>query len=239
VDVTAEDLDELLAEMKQYAADLSAALRVRLDSGPLLHAFGVIEPDMYRKSYSNGETMPNDGVDDALMDEVASRFDVLIDHFGRPRKYTGQDGAELEAEPLIDSDGIRDEQRAFALYMKEKAYERTRDNKLLTLRDIWTAYSSDIKEKFPCISILFEISLVLPLSNAVVERIFSTMNLMHSKIRNNMDVVTVEAEMMVNLEGPANHTVGLPNCEEIWDIWFRLPNGDRWGNGAHSQQVAR
>ena len=63
------------------------------------------------------------------------------------------------------------------------------------------------------------------------------MNLVHSKVRNAMLVVTVDAELTVKLEGPDNYECGIDKdfCKEIYARWWKLPNGDKWGMGAHQQ----
>ncbi|CAG8477749.1 16840_t:CDS:2 [Rhizophagus irregularis] len=58
--------------------------------------------------------------------------------------------------------------------------------------------------KFPNISKLIKISLIVPLSNAQVERIFSQHKLTKTRLRNRMNIESLNKHLMILLNGPDN-----------------------------------
>jgi hypothetical protein len=229
VDVSAGGIKKVLEQAKGYAQLLDNALHVRMEQSEVLAAMTVIEPEIYRRGDAVGDS-------DVPTDEYTKRFEVLKGFYGVARTYTcHKDGTVKTAAPLIDLAGVKGEEAAFFDFMQEKAYEKDANNGLLGMHAIWASYRSTIKEDFPCISTIFEISLVLPLSNAIVERMFSSMNICHTEVRNSMHVPTVDAILTIQFEGPDNHEVGLPNCKEIYNEWSQLRDGNKYGHGAHGE----
>src|SRR3954454_23986415 len=55
---------------------------------------------------------------------------------------------------------------------------------------------------YPITTIILKIALIIPLSNAHVERIFSQQNLIKSKLRNKMNIDTLNNHLMILLNGP-------------------------------------
>ena len=60
----------------------------------------------------------------------------------------------------------------------------------------------DFSFNYPTIVILVKIALLIPLSNAHVERIFSQMKLIKNNLRNKMHLNTLDDHLMILLNGP-------------------------------------
>ena len=60
----------------------------------------------------------------------------------------------------------------------------------------------DFSFSYPTITLLVKIALLIPLSNAHVERIFSQMKLIKNNLRNKMHLNTLDDHLMILLNGP-------------------------------------
>jgi len=65
-------------------------------------------------------------------------------------------------------------------------------------------------------TIILKIALIIPLSNAHVERIFSQQNLIKSKLRNKMNIDTLNNHLMVLLNGPEIENFDFEKVYEHW-----------------------
>jgi hypothetical protein len=68
---------------------------------------------------------------------------------------------------------------------------------------IWNTRSHFV-DNFPNINILVNIALIIPLSNANVERVFSQHKLTKTRLRNRMNVESLESHLMTLLNAPDN-----------------------------------
>jgi hypothetical protein len=152
IDVSEEGLAQLIKGKLQYATLLEAALGIRMPSGELLHAFEVIEPHLYRKLSNNKEVLSND--DPELLADITDRFEVLMAHYdGVPKPYNSEpDGVKVMADPLIDCSGVKREMIPFTSFMREKAFETKANGEFMNLHEIWAAYRTQIRSRFPSIS---------------------------------------------------------------------------------------
>lgn len=152
------------------------------------------------------------------------------------RAKTGFQNTEtVTVAPLVDSKGVRDERRAFANFMYRHRNDRCTDrNNVIGVVELWDMYKDDIRRDYPCISVLLEIVLVLPMSNALVERTFSRMNLIHTAVRNRLGALTVDSLMMVSMEGPplSELRVGCKFLRDVSVAWNDLPAAEKWHSGA-------
>ena len=69
---------------------------------------------------------------------------------------------------------------------------------------------------YPNITLLVKIALLIPLSNAHVERIFSQTNLIKNKMRNKMNIDTLDKHLMILLNGPEIEQF---NFGKVYDYW--------------------
>jgi hypothetical protein len=69
---------------------------------------------------------------------------------------------------------------------------------------------------YPMVTIILKIALVVPLSNAQVERIFSQQNLIKNKLRNKMNIDTLSNHLMLLLNGPEIEDFEFEKAYEHW-----------------------
>jgi hypothetical protein len=69
---------------------------------------------------------------------------------------------------------------------------------------------------YPITTIILKIALIIPLSNAHVERIFSQQNLIKSKLRNQMNIDTLNNHLMILLNGPGIEDFDFEKAYEHW-----------------------
>jgi hypothetical protein len=83
-------------------------------------------------------------------------------------------------------------------------------------RHIWNSRSQFINQ-FPNINILVNIALLVPLSNTNVERVFSQHKLTKTRLRNRMNVESLESHLMILLNAPDN--IEDFNWDKAFDQW--------------------
>ena len=76
---------------------------------------------------------------------------------------------------------------------------------------------SQFKNTFPNINVLINIALLVPVSNANVERVFSQHKLTKTKLRNRMNVETLDMHLMKLLNAPDN--ILDFNCDKVFNQW--------------------
>ncbi len=63
---------------------------------------------------------------------------------------------------------------------------------------------------------IIKIALIVPLSNAQVEKIFSQQNLIKNKLRNKMNINTLNNHLMILLNGPKIEDFDFEKAYEYW-----------------------
>ena len=158
----------------------------------------------------------------------------LLSFYGESRTYKASNGQTATAEPLVNSEKSRLEFSGFFDFMLAASNERSLgSDELKNFLSIWRDYKSKIVAESPNIAELIMIMLVLPLSNATVERHFSTMNNIHTSGRNRMHVATVDTLMMMSIEGPEVKDLDATTfLGRVLDTWNRLPHNQKYRSGA-------
>ena len=85
---------------------------------------------------------------------------------------------------------------------------------------VWQTVMSSYKDKFPNLSQLISLLLVLPVSNAIVERGFSTMRRVKTDWRNGLNEETLDHLMRISLEGPPPFQF---QSKKAADMFFSIP----------------
>jgi Sec7-like guanine-nucleotide exchange factor len=85
---------------------------------------------------------------------------------------------------------------------------------------------SNFISNYPTISILVQIALIVPLSNANVERVFSQQNLIQTKLRNKLSVENLNRHLMILINGPDVEDF---DFEKVYDHWINA-KARRMGN---------
>ena len=139
-------------------------------------------------------------------------LELLCEYFGN-QKYKSNG---TTVQPLINSLECKKEWQMVKHIMKSiRKYDIIEG-----WRHIWST-RPQFKSQFPNINILININIVLlvPLSNANVERVFSQHKLTKTRLRNRMNVETLDMHLMILLNAP-------DNIEDFdWDKAF-----DQWKN---------
>jgi hypothetical protein len=227
--ISATALNELRASMTDYTEKLIVALTSRLELPDLLRAFSILDPSFYR------------GADDeaTLRAEASDSLDVLLGFYACDKPYQAPNGRDtLTATALVDRDAAIGELDGFFIFFAQKSREQSTDpekkaGELKDTIDIWRDYRSYIVTHFPNFAKLIMIMLVLPMSNALVERHFSTMNNIHTELRNKLLVYTVDSLMTVAIEGPPIKGIDDTSfLSEILAVWNTLPPSEKSHSGA-------
>ena len=75
--------------------------------------------------------------------------------------------------------------------------------------------------QFPNLTKLVELALVIPVSNGIVERVFSHQNLIKTKLQNKMSIQTLNLHLLLSLNGPENF--GNYDYEKAYVFWNGVP----------------
>ena len=80
------------------------------------------------------------------------------------------------------------------------------------------------RDQFPNLTRLVELALVVPVSNGVVERVFSHQNLIKTKLRNKMSIQTLNLHLLLSLNGLKDFSNY--DYEKAYDFWNGVPRFD-------------
>ena len=75
----------------------------------------------------------------------------------------------------------------------------------------------DFSFNYPNIVLVVKIALLIPLTNAHVERIFSQMKLIKNNLRNKMHLNTLDEHLMILLNGPEIDNFDFLKAYENWE----------------------
>src|SRR5581483_7494003 len=109
---------------------------------------------------------------------------------------------------VVDGDtfpGIIEKEKFSEEWNSAKYYLRSFSERNYNFTEMWKHifdYDSHFIDNYPNISLLVQIALIIPLSNANVERVFSQQNLIHTKLRNKLSVENLNCHLMILINGP-------------------------------------
>jgi hypothetical protein len=81
--------------------------------------------------------------------------------------------------------------------------------------------TTNFSSLYPNTSKIIHIILIIPLSNATVERVFSRQNLIKNKLRNKMKLETLHFHLNISINGPLLDSF---NFEAAYNHWAQTPN---------------
>ena len=143
---------------------------------------------------------------------VTSPLKILMEHYGKDKDAETLQGEATVREAILTSD-ISTEWKTFRKYMSKEMQENTK-SQLMAL-----ASNSMLKTMFPNLHKLASINLTLPVATASVERSFSQMKLIKTRLRNSLSESSVSHLMKIAIESP--DTLTDSNLEEVVNIWNR------------------
>lgn len=201
--ITSTDIETFLEKVaKPFISHLESNISSRFtSSGNVIAALSIFDP---RK-------VPSEDSED-LSCYGNDAVSTLLAHYGRERSAETLDGEETVQEAMISTD-VTIEWKTFRRYMSKKS----QNNLQSQLKDL---VSNDMmKTMFPNLSTLASISLSIPVATASVERSFSQMKLIKTRLRSQLSDTSLSHLMKIAIESPDKLTN--PDLQAVVDIWNR------------------
>ena len=181
-----------------YLTQLEDDLEEMLQGAPVLAAFGVYD---VRCTWSQ--------------EKLETELGVLCEHYGTGKDFTAQvEDSEVirRSPPFFSQQVISSIKHEFEGVLRElkKLSEKIKSKNFTT---VTLAFVNDefLKSAYPSTSSLLQIALIMPLSTASVERLFSLMKLIKTARRIRMSDATVDMTINVALECDYNDVSGIPH----------------------------
>ena len=183
--VTEEEQDRFIQTVYQpYIQSVIDHINFRMKSTDLISAISLFDP---RHLPSSAEMLTE-------LDYSTEKLKTLINQYGIVQKAQFE-GAESFSVPDIEAEETSSEWKLFRQVLLLRNKGNSLQHVLLSL--------VDCKESsFPNLSTLAAILEVLPVTTATVERSFSSMKLIKTRLRSRMGKYTLEHTMRVCIEGP-------------------------------------
>ena len=192
-------IDSLLANITSHFSDTSVKLLV---------SSSIFDPSL----------LPSD---EALLSSYGiDQLKVLVDFYGNA-VTTEFEGEKYTSPSLIDSEEVFAEwqlfKRAFAREIKAVVEKRKLSNPP-TLQEVKEEMESTnaYTDIFPEIFKLLNILLTLPVGTATVERSFSQMKLVKTRLRNRVSDINLARLMRIAIEGPELTTINFNDILEVF-----------------------
>ena len=201
------DADKILSFQntiaKPFVADLKANITSRFaSSNTVVSALSIFDPRKVPKQDS--VSLPTYG------EESVGK---LIAHYGEDREAETVDGEETVKAAMISTE-IRTEWKTFRqLLVKQPQDTTTSQLKELVSNDM-------LKAMFPNLNKIASIGLTIPVSTASVERSFSQMKMIKTRLRNSFSDCSLSHLMRIAIEAP--EVLSESDLEEIVDVWQRI-----------------
>ena len=184
---------------KPFVAQLKENISSRFaSSSEIISSFSIFDP---RKA-------PKDNLSQYGEEEVQT----LLSHYGAEKPAETLLGEQKTREGIISSDIITEWKTFRQLFVSKPQVNMTSQLKDLALDEMLTTL-------FPNLSKIAKISLTIPVSTASVERSFSQMKLIKTRLRSSLSDKSLSNLMKIAIESPTE--LSNSNLEEIVDIWNR------------------
>ena len=200
------DADKILSFQntiaKPFVADLKANITSRFaSSNAVVSALSIFDPRKVPKQDS--VSLPTYG------EESVGK---LIAHYGEDREAETVDGEETVKAAMISTE-IRTEWKTFRQLLVKQPQDTTASQvKELVSNDM-------LKAMFPNLNKIASIGLTIPVSTASVERSFSQMKMIKTRLRNSLSDCSLSHLMRIAIESPEE--LSESDLEEIVDVWQR------------------
>ena len=137
---------------------------------------------------------------------------VLLDHYGWRKTAVTLEGEEYEVMGLVSSE-ITAEWKTLKHYLTKKPQEDMASQ----LHELVT--NETLISMFPNLNTLATICLTLPIGTASVERSFSQMKMIKTRLRNRLGEKSLSHLMKIAIEAPDK--LSDSDLENVVDIWYR------------------
>src|SRR5688572_19365498 len=170
--------------VREYSIAIINAIKNRFPEYELYSAFSIFDP----------KELPDDDTELVLYGN--QEIEILGNFYGEIKLVN-----ENEFSEIIDKEKLNQEWNSVKPYLQ---YYKN-NNQEMDFIQLWQHIldiDDDFSFNYPTIVILVKIALLIPLSNAHVERIFSQMKLIKNNLRNKMHLNTLDDHLMILLNGP-------------------------------------
>ena len=177
---------------RPYIQSVIDHITSRLQSSDVFSAFSVFDPS----------NLPDS--EESLTFYGTENIKVLTDFYGHEQQVTFQ-GKIGHSNPDVDPEQTEAEWKIFRRIMFANLKTDTDDDDSIpsTQRVMYSLLTSDtLSSGFPNLVKLATIALVLPVTTATVERTFSDMKLIKTRLRSRLGEDTLDYTMRVCMEGP-------------------------------------
>ena len=186
---------------KSFVTDLKGNISRRFSSQDIVASFSIFDPSKLPQKDSSDLSSYGDEF-----------LGILEEHYGKDLPATSVEGEEQLIMPALVSSDIHTEWKTYRRYITTQPKEETKK----LLKELAT--NSMLVAMFPNLSALASICLSIPVGTASVERSFSQMKMIKTRLRNRLGERNLAHLMRIAIETPEE----LPN-EKIVDIWNRKP----------------
>ncbi len=189
--------NELPNFIKDYAIAIIDTLKARFPESKLYDALSIFDTNLLPKMEKQ---MVEYGVKEiGYLGNYYGDLKIINDNF---------------FSRIINKENLLEEWNSVKYYLRsfsERNYDFTEMWKHIFDTD------SNFINNYPNISLLVQVALIVPLSNATVKRIFSHQNLIISKLRNKLSVENLNRHLMILINGPDIEDF---NFEKAYDHWI-------------------
>ena len=173
----------------------------RFEAQDIVSALSIFDP---RKVPSSDSTqLPTYGT---------KSIELLTDHYAQKRHSLTLDEEEMQKEGLITPE-LHTEWITFRAFLSKKA----EDDIAKQLKELVT--NEMLITMFPNLTKIASIYLTIPVSTASVERSFSEMKLIKTRLRNSLSEGTLSQLMRIGIEAPETDD----DLDAILEVWNRKP----------------
>ena len=185
--------------VREYSIAIINAIKNRFPESELYNTFSIFDPN----------ELPNNDRELVLYGNQEIEF---LGNFYGETKFIN----ENEFNGIIDKEKLKQEWESVKYYLQ--IYKN--NNNGMDFIQFWKHILDvdyDFCFNYPNIALVVKIALLVPLSNAHVERIFSQMKLIKNNLRNRMHLNTLDNHLMVLLNGPEIEDFDFLKAYENWE----------------------
>jgi len=185
--------------VREYSIAIINAIKNRFPEYELYSAFSIFDP----------KELPDDDTELVLYGN--QEIEILGNFYGEIKLVN-----ENEFSEIIDKEKLNQEWNSVKPYLQ---YYKNNNQEMYFIQ-LWQHIldiDDDFSFNYPTIVILVKIALLIPLSNAHVERIFSQMKLIKNNLRNKMHLNTLDNHLMILLNGPEIEDFDFLKAYEDWE----------------------
>ena len=185
--------------VREYSIAIINAIKNRFPESELYNAFSIFDL----------KELPDDDRELVLYGNQEIEF---LSNFYGENKFAN----ENEFSAIFDKERLKQEWDLVKYYLQ--IYKN--NNREMDFIQLWQHIldnDDDFSFNYPTIVLVVKIALLIPLSNAHVERIFSQMKLIKNNLRNKMHLNTLDDHLMILLNGPEIEDFDFLKAYENWE----------------------